>query len=78
CYVFDPRSRFPFQMVAKRYRIGECQDATLLRMTRMPSRSYSCMGMGHWEVTIQRLYQQASPRRSVLFHGMWSIDMPNH
>jgi len=87
-YVFDPRPRFPFRIVAKRYWIGECPDAIhrdTFPKTRQDVITPMFMhGIGahkeHWEPTIQRLFQdqQAASGSSVRFHDMWSLDMPNH
>ena len=86
-YVFDPRPRFQFQIVAKRYWIGECPDAIdrddfskhredVLTLVFMPGNGAH---KEHWEPTIQQLFQnqQAAARRTVRFHDMWSLDMPN-
>ncbi|KAF8452387.1 Alpha/beta hydrolase family-domain-containing protein [Boletus edulis BED1] len=83
-YVFDPRPRFPFQIVAKRYWIGDCPDGPGVSKTLEDDLTLVFMsGNGtpkeQWEVTIQRLFQhqQAAPRKTVQFHDMWSLEMPN-
>ena len=77
-YVFDPRPHFPFQIVAKRYWIGElCADASdhdIFSKTREDVRTLVFLhGNGahkeQGELTIQRLFQnqQTAARRTVRF-----------
>ena len=86
-YVFDSRPFFPFRIVAKRYWIEEPPDA-IDRDTSSKTREEVLTlvfmhGNGahkeHWEPTIQQLFenQQAATQRTVQFHDMWSLDMPN-
>jgi len=86
-YVFDPRPRLPFRIAVKRYWIGECPDVIDREKFSKHREDVLTLvfmhGIGahkeHWEPTIQRLFlnQQAAARRSVRFHDMWSLDMPN-
>ena len=87
-YTFDPRPRFPFRLVVKRYWIGEpCLDADdhdTFSKTREDVLTLVFMGgigahKEHCEPTIQRLFenQQATSRGTVRFRDMWSLDMPN-
>jgi pimeloyl-ACP methyl ester carboxylesterase len=85
-YVFDPRPLLPFQIVAKRYWIEGCQYA-IDRDTSKTREDVLTLVFMHgngahkeqWEPTIQRLLenQQRAARRTVRFHDMWSLDMPN-
>ena len=87
-YVFDPRPRLPFQIVAKRYWVGECPDAIddgAVASTRedVLTPVFLHGSGGHkeqWETIVQRLFQnqQSAMQSAVRFHDMWSIDMPNH
>ena len=84
-YVLDPRPLFPFRIVAKRYWIEEFPDA--IDCDTKPREDDLTLvfmhGNGahkeHWEPTIQRLFdnQQTAARRTVRFHDMWSLGMPN-
>ena len=83
-YVFDPRPRLPFRIVAKRYWIEECPDHDSFSKDRDDVLTLVFLhGNGahkeHAEPTIQRLFenQQTAARRSVRFHDMWSLDLPN-
>ena len=88
-YVFDPRPRLPFRIAAKRYWIEErpdgigrdnfsktCQWEDVLTLVLTSGNGAQ---KEHWEPTIQRLFenQKTAPQRTVRFHDMWSLDMPN-
>ena len=86
-YTFDPRPLFPFRIAAKRYWIEECPYA-IDRDTSSNTREdvvtlvFMHGTAAHKELgepMIQRLFenQQAATRRTVQFHDMWSLDMPN-
>lgn len=88
-YVFDPRPRFPFRIVAKRYWIGEldpdADDNDIFSKTREDVRTLVLMhGVAahkeHWEPTIQWLFEneRALTAAPVRLRDMWSIDLPNH
>ena len=86
-YTFDPRPLFPFQIVAKRYWIEECpyaidRDTSSNTRENVVTLVFLHANGGHKEFVepmIQRLFknQRTSARRTVQFHDMWSLDMPN-
>ena len=86
-YTFDPRPLFPFQIVAKRYWIKECpyaidRDTSSNTRENVVTLVFVHGNGGHKELgepTIQRLFenQQAATRRTIRFHDIWSLDMPN-
>lgn len=81
-YVFDPRPRLPFRIVANRYWTGECPDEAskagenLLTLVFLPGHAAH---KEQWEPTIQRLFQKqkAAQRRNIQFQDIWSLDLPN-
>lgn len=78
-YVFDPRPRVPFRIVANRYWTSQCPDEAskteegLLTLVLL---SGHASHKEQWEPMIQRLFQhqEAAPRR---IHDVWSLDLPN-
>ena len=86
-YTFDPRPLFPFQIVAKRYWIEGCPYAVDCDTSSNTRENVITLVFLHangshkelGEPMIQRLFeiQQAATRRTVRFHDMWSLDLPN-
>ena len=86
-YAFDPRPLFPFRIAAKRYSIEEWPyaiDRDTSSKTREDVLTLVFMNGngGHKELSepmIQQLIekQQGAAGRTVRFHDMWSLDMPN-